>query len=115
MNLSGPALSRVLKSSNVPPSRLLVLHDSLAQASLAISPKAGGSANGHNGVRSIIAALGTDGFRRLRLGIGRTDADAATYVLGPLSVPERAHWGEGGRGVDDAWKAIEKIVPQLSS
>jgi peptidyl-tRNA hydrolase, PTH1 family len=112
MNLSGPPLARHLKTSNVPVDRLVVLHDDLDRPPLRTSPKLGGSANGHNGVRSIISSLGQNGFQRLRLGIGRTDEDVYSYVLGSLSAEERAHWGDGGRGISDAWTVIEKIIAE---
>jgi peptidyl-tRNA hydrolase, PTH1 family len=112
MNVSGPALSRALKSSNLKSANLILLHDSLSHKAQSISPKVRGSANGHNGVRSVISALGTEEFHRLRLGIGKNEVDAATYVLEKLSPAERAYWGEGGRGVDAAWSTIEKIVLQ---
>ena len=49
----------------------------------AVSQKFGESANGHNGVRSVISVLGTSDFHRLRIGIGENEGvDAAEYVLG---------------------------------
>jgi peptidyl-tRNA hydrolase len=114
MNNSGPALARVLRSSGAPSNQLLVLHDALDRAPLSIAPKVRGSAEGHNGVRSAITSLGSDDFRRLRLGIGRSEQqDTAAFVLGALSAAERAHWGDGGRGVDEAWAAIEKVVAEI--
>lgn len=110
MNLSGPPIARFLKSLGLQPSHLLVLHDSLAQKPCTLAPKAGGSAGGHNGVRSVIAALGTDAFPRLRIGIGAHSGDAAGYVLERLGGAERAFWGERGEGVDLAWRAIENAV-----
>jgi PTH1 family peptidyl-tRNA hydrolase len=112
MNLSGPPLSRALKSTGIRPNNLIVLHDSLSHKPQTISPKDGGSANGHNGIKSIISALGTDTFYRLRLGIGKNQGDAAQYVLEKLSPAERAFWEEGG-GVDQVWSAIERLAVKM--
>jgi len=112
MNLSGPPVVSALRSAGCSAVSLLVLHDSLSHRPRSVSPKFGGSANGHNGVRSIIAALGNNSdFHRLRIGIGRNDGhDAADYVLSKLSDDERTFWGRGGRGVDLVWENIEKVI-----
>lgn len=111
MNISGRPVANALRSISSPPSSLIVIHDSLAHKQNVISPKFGGSANGHNGVRSIITALGDNpNFHRLRVGIGKNTVDAAAYVLGRLAEQEVNYWGENGQGTAVAWKAIEKIV-----
>lgn len=116
MNLSGAPVSTVLRSTGLSPSSLIVIHDSLSHKPLVISPKFGGSANGHNGVRSIITALGSrSDFFRLRVGIGKNDGqDAADYVMNKLSEDERNFWGRGGKGVHLAWEHIEKFVQAAS-
>ncbi|KAL7281653.1 hypothetical protein ACG7TL_004970 [Trametes sanguinea] len=89
---------------------MIVIHDSLDHKPCTVSPKFGGSANGHNGVRSIIDALGGDkDFHRLRVGIGR-DGDPANYVLGPLSPQERQFWGSTGGGPDLVWRELTRIL-----
>jgi peptidyl-tRNA hydrolase, PTH1 family len=113
MNVSGPAIARKLRDTRLQPKNLIVLHDSLYHKPQTISLKSGGSANGHNGIRDIIRALGQDGFQRLRLGIGKNDYDAAQYVLEKLSPEELYYWGDDGKGVDVAWKAIETMVTRL--
>lgn len=116
MNLSGPPVASALSQAGLLPTSLVVLHDSLSHKPLVISPKFGGSANGHNGIRSIIAAsrIGAD-FHRLRLGIGKNEGqDAADYVMASLSPVEREFWGPDGKGVDAAWKHIERIIQQSS-
>lgn len=116
MNLSGPPVASALSQAGLPSTSLVVLHDSLGHKSLAISPKFGGSANGHNGIRSIMTAsrIGSD-FHRLRLGIGKNeDQNAADYVMASLSPVEREFWGPDGKGVDAAWKHIEKIIRESS-
>ncbi|KAG6804866.1 hypothetical protein H0H92_001934, partial [Tricholoma furcatifolium] len=74
-----------------------------------IHSRLGGSANGHNGVKSIISALGNDmNFHRFRVGIGRDDTDAATYVLRKLPSHERRFWEN--EGLDRVLSEIEKIA-----
>ena len=82
MNLSGNAISAVLKYRNLTHHDLIVVYDELDLPWTALRIKKNGSAAGHNGVKSIIAALKTDVFTRVRVGI-RPDhpVDAATYVL----------------------------------
>lgn len=110
MNVNGPCVSAALRYTGVHPSSMIVIHDSLSQKPVTLSPKFGGSANGHNGVRSIISALGGDmNFHRLRVGIGREGEDVAAYVLGKLSSHERAFWGVDGQGLGVVWKALENI------
>jgi peptidyl-tRNA hydrolase, PTH1 family len=112
MNVSGPPIARALQDLRLNPSNLIIAHDSLYHKPQTLSPKSGGSANGHNGIRSVISSLGHDDFPRLRLGIGKNDYDAATYVLEKLTPEELEYWGPGGRGVDLVWKALEKFAWQ---
>ena len=85
MNLSGGAISAVLKYRNLTNHDLIVVYDELDLPWTALRIKKNGSAAGHNGVKSIIGALKTDVFTRVRVGI-RPDypVDAATYVLAPF-------------------------------
>ena len=115
MNITGPCVASALKHSGIPPSSMIVIHDSLSHKPTALSPKFGGSANGHNGVRSVIAALrGNTDFHRLRIGIGRVDSDVAEYVLEKLSSFERQFWSTDGEGIDLVLNAIADITNNLS-
>ncbi|RKP06751.1 peptidyl-tRNA hydrolase, partial [Thamnocephalis sphaerospora] len=95
MNISGRPVALAVKAYTQGHEQLLVAHDDLQRELGAVSLKLGGSANGHNGVKSIIKALGIDKFRRLRIGIGRPkngtrdQSDIANYVLAKFSVAER--------------------------
>ena len=113
MNLSGPPVSTALRKTSRAPSSLIVLHDSLEHKPTAVSPKFGGSANGHNGIRSLISALGTKDFFRLRLGIGRSESDVAGYVLSRLPNFERQFWAPDGPGLDLIWEQIQKIALRI--
>jgi len=85
MNLSGDALAPALAFYKLGPDEVLVLHDELDLPLGRVQLKQGGGAGGHNGLKSIAERLGTPNFLRLRLGIGRPDADfkgdIASFVL----------------------------------
>ena len=82
MNISGPSTAKAYRDSVNVPSRMVVLADSFSHRVESVSVKLGGSANGHNGIKSIIAARGGEqGFYRLRLGTGRDDSDMADCVM----------------------------------
>ncbi len=85
MNESGNAVRRLLEYYRVPPVQLLVVCDDidLPFGTLRIRPD--GSSGGHNGLRSIIGALGSEGFARLRVGVGRPETSAVGHVLGQFS------------------------------
>lgn len=91
MNLSGGPVSGLGKFYQVPPARLVVIHDELDIPFGAIRLKLGGGDNGHNGLRSISSALGTRDYYRVRVGIGRPPGrmDPAAFVLRDFSVAER--------------------------
>src|SRR5438105_2381027 len=110
MNNSGVGLSAVLKSRNLRNEDLIVVHDEVDLPWTALRIRKKGSAAGHNGVRSIIAALKTDVFTRVRVGI-RPDHkfDAATYVLAPLEQDMREEVAEV---VSYAADAIEVIIAE---
>ncbi|KAF8971122.1 peptidyl-tRNA hydrolase [Flammula alnicola] len=109
MNISGPSIAKAYRETvNSPPS-MIVLTDSLSHHVETLSVKLSGSANGHNGVKSIISALGGEmGFYRFRLGIGRDGTDAATYVMRQLSSHERRFWDN--EGLDLVLREIEKVA-----
>ncbi len=84
MNLSGEAVGQAARFYKIPPERVLVVSDeiSLPLGKLRVRPK--GSAGGHNGLKSVIASLGSDAFPRIRIGVGappHPDYDMADWVL----------------------------------
>ena len=84
MNLSGEAVGEAARFYKIPPEHVLVVSDeiSLPLGKLRVRPK--GSAGGHNGLKSIIASLGSDAFPRIRIGVGappHPDYDMADWVL----------------------------------
>jgi len=86
MNRSGLAVRELIGRCGLPPSRLIVVLDDLDLPWGYVRVRPRGSSGGHRGLESVIAALGTDQFVRVRLGIhpGRAVRDAAEFVLAPL-------------------------------
>ena len=71
MNVSGPVVARLTRKLHLDPSDLIVVFDDLDLPLGKVRVRAKGSAGGHNGVRSLIEALGTNALRRVKVGIGR--------------------------------------------
>lgn len=108
MNLSGIAVSEILKYFDFPSERVLVVHDDLDLPCGRIRLVRGGGAGGHKGIASIIAQLNTRDFPRLKLGIGRPLHGEAieSYVLqppyaeeGPVFAAMVVHGEQAARGV----------------
>ncbi|ROS59374.1 PTH1 family peptidyl-tRNA hydrolase [Frigoribacterium sp. PhB160] len=91
MNLSGGPVSALLRFYGLDVSRLIVVHDELDIDFDTVKLKQGGGHGGHNGLRDIIAAAGSNDFTRVRVGIGRPPGrqDAADFVLRDFSSTER--------------------------
>ena len=90
MNDSGLAVGKVASFYKIEPDEILVIYDDLELPLGRMRIRAGGSAGGHNGMRSLIAHLGTDRFPRLRLGIGRQGGSTISHVLGKFRDDERS-------------------------
>jgi peptidyl-tRNA hydrolase, PTH1 family len=91
MNVSGDAVGALQRYFRIALEDLLVVVDDVALPAGRLRVRRSGSAGGHNGLKSIIACLGTDGFARLRVGVGRGDPrrDLADHVLSRVSGEER--------------------------
>ncbi|KQH75800.1 peptidyl-tRNA hydrolase [Mycobacterium gordonae] len=91
MNESGRQVGPLAKFYSVRPADIVVLHDELDLDFGRIRLKLGGGEGGHNGLRSVAAALGTKDFHRVRIGIGRPPGrkDPAAFVLEPFNAAER--------------------------
>jgi PTH1 family peptidyl-tRNA hydrolase len=81
MNESGVAVSRLARFYKVQPERLLVVYDDIDIPFGTIRLRPEGGSGGNNGLKSIIASLGTEDFPRLRLGVGRPPRGAVEHVL----------------------------------
>ena len=114
MNLSGPPVRDLLTRYGLGPDRLILVYDELALPwqQLRIRPR--GSDAGHNGVKSVIGALGTEEFIRVRIGIypldrppGRPVGNGAEFVLSPFKRAQKQEVEEMvGRGA----AAVESII-----
>jgi len=96
MNLSGNAVSALIKKYKIDLNNLLVVSDDLDLEFGKFKIKASGSSGGHRGLQSIIDALKENTFCRLRIGVGRpaADTDAAEYVLSAFNKKEKAELKE---------------------
>lgn len=91
MNLSGKPTAALATFYKVEPANIIVIHDELDINFDDVRIKVGGGHAGHNGLRDIIAAIGSPDFVRVRVGVGRPPGrgDAADFVLKPFSKSER--------------------------
>jgi peptidyl-tRNA hydrolase, PTH1 family len=91
MNLSGGPVAALARFYKIPAERIVVVHDELDLPFGSIRLKRGGGDNGHNGLRSVTAALTTRDYLRVRVGIGRPPGrmDPADFVLHDFSAAER--------------------------
>ena len=107
MNLSGEAVRVVSDFYRIAPAEILAVSDDLALPLGKLRLRPGGSAGGHNGLRSLAEHLGTQDFPRLRLGIGAADPGATVdYVLGRFPEKEREDFGAA---VGQAASAVDFI------
>lgn len=108
MNLSGASVAAAARNRVPDPGDILVVVDDVNLALGRLRLRAGGSAGGHNGLKSIIERLGSDGFHRLRLGVGPNGGgDLVNHVLGRFRPEER----EAVNGmVDRAADAVETWI-----
>jgi PTH1 family peptidyl-tRNA hydrolase len=117
MNHSGQAIGELLRYFKIDVADLLVVVDEVHLPLGRLRARARGSAGGHNGLKSVIARLGTTEFARLRLGVGRGDArrDLADHVLSKFEGDEQSALGEFiTRAADAAGmfaaESIEKVM-----
>ena len=96
MNLSGESIQPILGYYKVDPQDFIVIYDDISLEPGNIRVRGKGSAGGHNGIKSIIARLGTQDFPRVRIGTGEKPAmmDLADYVLGHFTPEEQKEMDE---------------------
>ena len=109
MNNSGGPASALRDFYKVPVDRIVVVHDELDIPFGTLRLKRGGGDNGHNGLRSVTASLGSRDYLRVRFGIGRPPGrqDPADFVLRNFSAPERK---ELPLDLDRAADAVETLL-----
>jgi PTH1 family peptidyl-tRNA hydrolase len=108
MNLSGKAVGALARFYKIQPEEVLVAHDELDFPPGTVKLKLGGGVAGHNGLKDIAAQLGTQGFWRLRIGIGHPgDKDlVADYVLNSPAPDERTL-------IDDSIERSLEVAPLI--
>ena len=119
MNLSGEAVKLAGGFYKIPPDHVLVISDDVSLPLGKLRIRAGGSAGGHNGLKNIIAHLGTDQFPRIKVGIGspaHPDHEMVDWVIGGFTPQERKVVDEAvGRAVDAALCLMEKGVNEAQN
>lgn len=91
MNLSGRSVLQLSAYFNIPPQRIIILFDDISLEIGRLRIRSGGSAGGHNGIKSIIAELGSADFPRVKIGVGakpHAEQDLADWVLSTFSASE---------------------------
>ena len=91
MNLSGVSVLQLSSFFKIPPQRIVVLFDDISLEPGRLRVRGDGSAGGHNGIKSIIAQLGSQDFPRVKIGVGakpHPDFDLADWVLSTFSAQE---------------------------
>lgn len=108
MNASGRSVAALANFYKIPPEAILVIHDELDLPAGSVKLKKGGGHGGHNGLKDISAALGTNDFWRLRLGIDHPGDrnEVVNYVLNPPTRDEQAL-------IDEAIDKSSLILPLL--
>jgi PTH1 family peptidyl-tRNA hydrolase len=117
MNLSGLSVAALIQEFEISPEDLIVLYDELALPLGTIRIRERGSANGHNGVKSISGVLGTEEWLRIRIGVGKPTladgreikAGGKDYLLSPFRKQELAVLDEV---LDRARGAVEMVLTQ---
>lgn len=91
MNMSGRSVLQLSAYFNIPPARIIVMYDDISLVPGRLRVRAEGSAGGHNGIKSIIAEVGSQEFPRVKIGVGakpRAEMELADWVLSTFSVNE---------------------------
>jgi peptidyl-tRNA hydrolase, PTH1 family len=111
MNVSGGPVAALRAFYKLPNERIAVIHDELDLPFGTVRLKLGGGDNGHNGLRSVTAALGSRDYHRIRIGVGRPPGrvDPADFVLHDFSPAERKDLPEIlGRAADSVLILLER-------
>lgn len=109
MNLSGDAVSAAASYYKIPASHIVVVCDDMALPVAKLRIKRGGSAGGHNGLKDIIAKLGTDAFPRVKIGVGfppHPDFDVVDWVIGKVPAADLKAIEECARRAGEAVECL---------
>jgi len=119
MNLSGRSVLQLSAYFNIPPQRIIVLFDDISLEPGRLRIRADGSAGGHNGIKSIIAEVGSQAFPRVKIGVGgkaHPEQDLADHVLSAFSAnEEKALAFSLKNAADAALSVIDHGVPEAAN
>lgn len=119
MNLSGEAAGEAARFYKLPPERVLVISDDVSLPLGKVRVRGGGSAGGHNGLKNIIAHLGSESFPRVKVGVGappNPEYDLIDWVTGAFSAAERKTVDAAlDRALDAAACVIERGVTEAQN
>ncbi len=109
MNNSGECVRALMDFYKIPAEDVIILYDDVSLAPGKLRVRGKGSAGGHNGIKSIIAHMGTDTFERVRIGVGEKPEgwDLADYVLGRFPKEEEPVMREA---LKHAVEAVESLI-----
>ena len=119
MNLSGRSVLQLSAYFNIPPQRIIVMFDDISLAPGRLRIRADGSAGGHNGIKSIIAEVGSQSFPRVKIGVGakpNPEFDLADWVLSTFSAQEEKALSNSLKWAGEAALAIiDHSVPEAAN
>ena len=110
MNESGQAVGQAARFYKIPPERVLVVSDDINLPCGRLRVRAKGSAGGHNGLKSIIAHLGSEDFPRVRVGVGAPPHGGDEQINWVLGVPRNADWDAFSAACTRAARAVEDYI-----
>src|SRR5437867_4110608 len=111
MNESGSSYAGVARKQDIPPERIVAVHDELEIPAGELRIKLGGGSAGQNGVKSLTQALRTPEYHRVRIGVGRPPGrqDPADFVLAPIAKKDEA---DVARWADRAADAVRSLISE---
>lgn len=119
MNLSGRSVLQLSAYFQIPPQRIIVLFDDISLEPGRIRVRSDGSAGGHNGIKSVIAELGSQDFPRVKIGVGAKptpEYDLADWVLSGFSTSEEKALSSAlERAADAALCIVDHGVPEAAN
>lgn len=109
VNLSGESLREVCAFYKIPPENVIIIHDDVSLDVGKIRIRTKGSDGGHNGIKSIIYQLKSDGFTRIKMGVGAAPEhyDLADWVLGKFSKEDISHMSKAVDAI------VEETIPMI--
>lgn len=110
MNESGQAVGEAARFYKIPADHILVVADDISLPLGKLRVRAKGSAGGHNGLKSIIAHLGTDAFPRVKIGVGAPSAGGQEQIDWVLGVPRNQDWEVFSSACERAADAAETYI-----